>query len=38
MRNSFREGTIKEHWKPIEVSEWFGPRFRKFINNDVIWP
>jgi hypothetical protein len=27
MRNSFREGTIKEHWKEIEVSEWFGPGF-----------
>jgi hypothetical protein len=38
MRTSFREGTIKEHWKEIEVSEWFGPRFRNFINNDVIEP
>jgi hypothetical protein len=36
MRNSFREGTIKEYWKDIEVSEWFGPRFRNFINNAVI--
>jgi hypothetical protein len=38
MRNSFREGTIKDHWKEIEVSGWFGPRFRNFINNDVIGP
>jgi hypothetical protein len=36
MRNSFREGNIKEHWKDIERMEWFGPRFRNFINNDVI--
>ncbi|MGA9153248.1 MAG: hypothetical protein WBZ36_21935 [Candidatus Nitrosopolaris sp.] len=36
MRNSFRDGTIKEHWKEIEVSEWFGPMFRNFINDDVI--
>ena len=38
IRKSFREGTIKELWKEIEVTEWFGPRFRNFINNDVIGP
>ena len=36
IRYTFREGTIKEHWKKIESGGWFGPRFRNFINNDVI--
>jgi hypothetical protein len=36
MRTTFKEGTVKEHWKEVERGGWFDPRFRNFINNDVI--
>jgi hypothetical protein len=36
MRNCFREGTIKDHWKQFEQSKWFDPQFLDFINKDVM--
>jgi len=36
MRNCFRIGTIKEHWKQIQESQWYDPFFEDFINKKVI--
>ncbi|MFY9795207.1 MAG: hypothetical protein WAJ93_05910 [Candidatus Nitrosopolaris sp.] len=36
MRNCFRLGTIKEHWKPIQESQWYDPVFEDFINKQII--
>ena len=36
MRNCFRLGTIKEHWKQIQQNQWYGPTFDDFINKQVI--
>ena len=36
MRNCFRIGTIKEHWKQIQESQWYDPFFEDFINKQVI--
>jgi len=31
MRNSFQQGTIKEHRKLIQSEKWFDPDFQDFI-------
>ncbi|MDQ6722687.1 MAG: hypothetical protein M3Z01_00250 [Thermoproteota archaeon] len=36
MRTCFREGTIKEHWKQIQQTQWYDPLFEDFINKQVI--
>ncbi|MDQ6669048.1 MAG: hypothetical protein M3Y53_12605 [Thermoproteota archaeon] len=36
MRTCFRLGTIKEHWKRIQESQWYDPVFEDFINKQVI--
>jgi hypothetical protein len=36
MRTRFRLGTIKEHWKQIQQSQWYDPTFEDFINKQVI--
>jgi len=36
MRTCFRLGTIKEHWKRIQESQWYDPVFEGFINKQVI--
>jgi len=36
MRTCFRIGTIKEHWKQIQESQWYDPSFDDFINKQVI--
>ena len=36
MRSCFRLGTIKEHWKQIQQSQWYDPIFEEFINKQVI--
>lgn len=38
MRNAFKEGTIKEHWKQIQRNEWFDPAFEDFMNKEIIAP
>jgi hypothetical protein len=35
-RNCFRLGTIKEHWKRFQETQWYDPAFEDFINNQVI--
>src|SRR5436309_10660575 len=32
MRNCFRLGTIKEHWKRMQENHWYDPTFEDFIN------
>ena len=36
MRTCFRLGTIKEHWKQFQQSQWYDPSFDDFINKEVI--
>jgi len=36
MRTCFRIGTIKEHWKQIQESQWYDPSVDDFINKQVI--
>jgi DNA-directed RNA polymerase specialized sigma54-like protein len=36
MRNCFRLGTIKEHWKRFQESQWYDLAFEDFINKQVI--
>jgi hypothetical protein len=36
MRNSFRYGTLGEHWKQIQSESWFDPSFQAFVNKEVI--
>ena len=36
MRKCFKLGTIKEHWKPIQESQWYDRVFEDFINKQII--
>jgi hypothetical protein len=36
MRNSFRYGTIAEHWKQTQSENWFDPSFQAFVNRELI--
>jgi hypothetical protein len=36
MRKCFKLGTIKEHWKPIQESQWYDRVFEDFINKEII--
>lgn len=36
MRNSFKYGTISEHWKRTESEHWFDPSFHAFVNKELI--
>ena len=36
MRKCFKLGTIQEHWKPIQESQWHDPFFEDFINKQII--
>jgi len=36
MRNSFRNGTIKETWKQVEPDRWFNPAFQNFVNAEIV--
>ena len=36
MRNCFRLGTIKEHWKRMQENHWYDPTFEDFINTQVV--
>ncbi len=36
MRNCFRLGTIKEHWKRFQENHWYDATFEDFINKQVI--
>jgi hypothetical protein len=36
MRNSFKYGTISEHWKLTQSENWFDPSFQGFVNKELV--
>ena len=36
LRNSFKEGKIRDYWNESELEEWFDPEFQDFINNEIL--
>jgi hypothetical protein len=36
MRNSFKYGSIGEHWKLVQSENWFDPSFQAFVNKELI--
>ena len=36
MRNSFKYGTIAEHWKLVQSENWFDPSFQAFVNRELV--
>jgi hypothetical protein len=36
MRNSFKYGTISEHWKLTQSENWFDPSFQEFVNKELV--
>jgi hypothetical protein len=36
MRNCFKYGTIREHWKQTESENWFDRSFQEFVNKELI--
>jgi hypothetical protein len=36
MKNDFAQGTIRRDWVNLKMGQWFDPRFRDFIDNEII--
>jgi len=36
IKNDFAEGTIRRDWIDLKMEQWFDPRFRDFIDNEII--
>ena len=36
MRNCFKYGTVNEHWKQMQLENWFPPSFQAFVNKEII--
>jgi len=36
IRNDFAEGTIRRDWIDLKMGQWFDPKFRDFIDNEII--
>ena len=36
MRNTFKYGTIVEHWNLVQSENWFDPSFQSFVNKELI--
>lgn len=36
MKNAFAQGTIKRYWITLKIGNWFDPKFRDFIDNEII--
>jgi hypothetical protein len=36
IKNSFAQGTIRKDWIELKLGSWFDPRFRDFIDNEII--
>jgi len=32
------EGTIRRDWIDLKMGQWFDPKFRDFIDNEIIAP
>jgi hypothetical protein len=38
IRNDFAEGTVRRDWAELKLGQWFDPKFRHFIDNEIIGP
>jgi hypothetical protein len=36
IRNDFAEGTVRRDWTELKLGQWFDPRFRNFIDKEII--
>jgi hypothetical protein len=36
IRNDFAQGTVRRDWVELKLGQWFDPRFRDFIDNEII--
>jgi hypothetical protein len=36
MKNSFRDGTVKDYWRKIDSDKRFSQEFREFINKKIM--
>src|ERR1700722_1740532 len=36
IRTDFAEGTVRRDWIELKLGQWFDPRFRDFIDNEII--
>ncbi len=36
IKNDFAQGTVRKDWIELNLGQWFDPRFRDFINNEII--
>lgn len=36
MRNCFKYGTIREHWRQIQTEKWLNPVFENFVNREIL--
>ena len=36
MRNSFKYGSIGEHWNLVQSENWFDPSFQAFVNKELM--
>jgi hypothetical protein len=36
IRNDFAQGTVRRDWIELKLGQWFDPRFRDFIDNEII--
>jgi hypothetical protein len=38
IRNDFAQGTVRRDWIELKLGRWFDPKFRDFIDNEIIAP
>jgi hypothetical protein len=36
IRSDFAQGTLRRDWTELKLGQWFDPRFRDFIDNEII--
>jgi hypothetical protein len=36
IRNDFAQGTLRRDWTELKLGQWFDPRFRDFIDNEIM--
>ena len=38
IKNDFAQGTVRKDWIELNLGQWFDPKFRNFIDNEIIGP
>jgi len=38
IRNDFAQGTVRRDWVELKLGRWFDPKFRDFIDHEIIAP